>query len=191
MITTIEPAQYVPTPYLWSSEEYQRLAETGVFFGRRIELIEGQVLQMSPMGSPHAITMILLTKLLLRIFDDRFSIQLQLPFLINDRSLPEPDAAIVRGGARDYQRETPVQAALLIEVSESTLKYDRTIKARLYASAGMIEYWIINLIENQIEIHRSPTPGDGYTEITIAKAGEKISPLVLPDVQIAVNDLLP
>lgn len=191
MITTVEPNQYAPTPYLWTSEEYQRLAETGVLSGRRIELIEGQVLQMSPMGSRHSVTLMKLVRLLPQKFNESYSIQIQSPLALSRHSQPEPDAAVLLGPPSDFREELPIKAVLTIEVADSTLRFDRTTKAKIYAAAGIEDYWIINLSEDQVEVHRKPTPEDGYAETIIAKGGEKISPLVLPDAQIAVSDLLP
>lgn len=186
MITTLDPI-----PFTWTRQEYQQLAETGIFGERRVELIEGQVLQMTPMGSRHSVTLMLLARLLPRVFDDRFALQYQLPLAISQDSMPEPDAAIVSGDPRDYRDGIPEKAHLVIEVADTTLRFDRTIKAKIYANAGIEEYWIINLTAEQVEIHRQPLLDSGYTEKKIAKRGEKICPLCVPSAMIKVDDILP
>jgi Uma2 family endonuclease len=186
MITTIDPV-----PFTWTRQEYEQLAETGVFGQRRVELIEGQVLQMNPMGSRHVVTLMLLARLFPKIFDERFALQYQLPLAISQDSMPEPDAAIVSGDPRDYRDGIAEKAHLVIEVSDTTLRFDRITKARIYANAQIEEYWIINLSAEQIEIHRQPLFGSGYAEKTIAKRGEKLAPLCDPDALISVDDMLP
>lgn len=186
MIKTIDPL-----PFAWTREEYQRLAETGVFGDRRVELIEGQVLKMPPMGSRHSSTLMLLARLLPKVFDERFAISIQLPLAISQDSMPEPDVAIVSGNPRDYRDGIPEKAHLVIEVSDSTLRFDCITKARIYANANIEEYWIINLTAEQIEIHHQPRLGSGYAEKKIAKRGETVTPVCVPNAIIHVDDMLP
>lgn len=180
-----------PMPFTWTREEYQQLAETGIFAQRRVELIEGQVLKMPPMGSRHSSTLMLLTRLLPKIFGEGFAISIQLPLAISSESMPEPDAAIISGDPRDYRDGIPEKAHLVIEVADSTLRFDRITKARIYANANIEEYWIINLTNEQVEIHRQPILNSGYAEKKVAKRGEKIAPLCVPSAAIQVDDLLP
>lgn len=186
MITLLDPL-----PFTWTREEYQQLAETGIFGQRRVELIEGQLLKMPPMGSRPSSTLMLLARLLPKIFDERFSISIQLPLAISGESMPEPDAAIASGDPRDYRDGIPEKAHLVIEVADTTLRFDRTTKARVYAHASIEEYWIVNLTNEQIEIHRQPLLNSGYAEKKIAKRGEKITPLCVPSATIHVDDMLP
>jgi Uma2 family endonuclease len=112
-------------------------------------------------------------------------------------SEPEPDAAVVRGTVRDFAAEHPTSAVLVVEVSDSTLAFDRDVKASLYAAAGIPEYWIVNLVERQLEIHREPTPmpaarlGYGYRTRVIALPRDKVSLPALVGAEAAVANLLP
>ncbi len=106
------------------------------------------------------------------------------------------DLAIVLGSIRDYKRAHPTNALLVVEVSESSLKFDQTRKARIYARAGIPEYWIVNLQDRCVEVRRDPAPASpkvkpSYMTVTIHKAGESIVPLAMPQQSIAVDDLLP
>lgn len=186
MITLLDPM-----PFTWTREEYQQLTETGIFAQRRVELIEGQVLKMNAMGPRHSVALTLLNKLLMKVFGDHFNVQIQQPLAISDASMPEPDASITSGDPRDYRDSIPESALLVIEVADTTLRFDRTTKARIYANANIMEYWIINLTNEQVEIHRQPVMNSGYVERKIAKRGEQITPLCVPGITIQVDDLLP
>jgi Uma2 family endonuclease len=112
-------------------------------------------------------------------------------------SEPEPDVAIIAGNVRDYVDAHPTTATLIVEVADTSLAYDRTIKASLYARAGVADYWIVNLIERQLEVYRRPTRdaaqpyGFGYAEMTVYTAAERVTPLALPLASVAVADMLP
>ncbi len=113
------------------------------------------------------------------------------------RSLLEPDFYVVAGSIRDYMMVHPTTAALVVEISDSTLRKDRTIKAHLYAQAKLPDYWIVNLVDRQLEVHRNPGPDPSrkgrfrYADVTIVPESGRISPLAAPQAEIAVADLLP
>jgi Uma2 family endonuclease len=121
----------------------------------------------------------------------------QSPFDAGEPSEPEPDIAVIPGNVRDYKTAHPTMAVLIVEVADTSLLYDRTIKASLYAKAGIGEYWIVNLVDYQVEVHRHPAPmpeqtyGFGYTSVTTCKAPDTITPLAAPHMTIAVAELLP
>ena len=123
--------------------------------------------------------------------------RVQGPLDLGEISEPEPDVAVIAGNVRDYTDAHPTTAALIVEVADTSLAYDRTTKASLYAKAGIADYWIVNLIERQLEVHRYPTSdaarlyGFGYAEITVLTAAESVVPLAMPQASIAVADLLP
>jgi Uma2 family endonuclease len=173
------------------------MAETGLFDGKHVELIEGDVIEMRPMGPPHRTAVVLTGDRLREVFGTGYFINVQSPFDAGEPSEPEPDIAVIPGNVRDYQEAHPTTAMLIVEVADTSLLYDRTVKASLYAKAGISEYWIVNLVDHQVEVHRYPTPmpeqiyGFGYSSITTLKAPDTIVPLATPHTAIAVAELLP
>lgn len=167
--------------------EYDRLIELGVFDDERVELIQGVLVKMSPQEAPHASTVQKLTKLLMARLQERGSVRSQLPLALSDDTEPEPDVAVVPLG--DYETEHPHTALLIIEVADSSLKKDRG-KAAVYASAGIVEYWIVNLGARTVEVYTSPE-GDRYAEVRTLRTGDTLRPQTLPDLAIAVAEILP
>jgi Uma2 family endonuclease len=184
-------------PYLWTREEYYRLAETGFFEGKQVELLEGEIFEMSPMKTPHATAIRIIVELMRKIFTDGFIVDSQMPLSFSQKSEPEPDIAVVKGEIRDFVESHPVSAELIIEVSDTTLLYDRNRKGSLYAKNNIQDYWIVNLKDRRLEIHRRPMTdretfyGFGFGEIQIFREADTVSPLVKPEVEIKVSDLLP
>ena len=115
---------------------------------------------------------------------------MQLPVAIDDYSEPEPDVAVVTGEIRDYRDAHPTSPLLVVEVSDDSLRHDRTVKQRLYARCGIPEYWILALPDARLEVYRDPAQ-DGYRTVTIHGAGDTVAPLARPEARIAVDDLLP
>ncbi|MFO0947833.1 MAG: Uma2 family endonuclease [Planctomycetota bacterium] len=181
----------------WSAEEFHKVAGLGLFDGQRVELIDGEILEMSPHGVAHATSIALVGQVLGRLVAEGAFVRPQLPLRLGETSEPEPDFAIVPGSPRDYAAAHPTSALLVVEVSDTTLASDRTRKASLYASANIPEYWIVNLIDRQLEVFRQPiadaaSPLDGrYDSFTVRKADETIRPSFRPDQEIGVKDLLP
>ncbi len=163
------------------------MVELGLFQDERVELIRGVLVKLWPQHAPHASTVQKLTQLLMLRLQGRFSLRIQSPLALSDDSEPEPDAAIVPLG--DYETEHPTTALLVVEVADSSLKQDRD-KAAVYASAGIGEYWIVNLGARTVEVHASPE-GDRYAEVRTLRAGDTLRPAALPDVAIAVAEILP
>jgi Uma2 family endonuclease len=182
----------------WTRQEYEQLGELGVLGpDERVELIEGEIFQMPPQLSRHALGVRAGQETLRVAFGAGFDVRAQLPLALGQYSEPEPDVAVVRGSYLDYPVEHPTSAVLVVEVSETTLAFDREVKASLYAAAGIPEYWISNLVHGQLEILRDPGPmaetrfGYGYRSRTIAHPGETVTTLAPTSVQVAVDDLLP
>ncbi len=186
-----------PRVRLWTRDEYYQLASLGLFHGQRVELILGQIIEMSPQGSRHATAVLLVQEAVRQAFGMGFVIRGQLPLFADDTSDPEPDVAVVEGDIRDGLEAHPSSASLLVEVSDSSLSYDRKTKASVYAKAQIEDYWIVNLVEDIVEVYRVPQPdaeaeaGYTYAEVVTYKRGETITPLALPQVRISVSDLLP
>lgn len=186
-----------PRTYLWSREDYYKMSDTGLFNGKRVELIEGQVIEMSAMYGPHATAVTLADDTLREVFGKGWVVRIQLPISISGISEPEPDVAIVAGKARNFKESHPTSAALVIEVADSSLEYDRDFKGSLYAKTGIADYWIINLFHEQIEVYRRPIADDeaefgvSYGDKLVFKRGDSVRPLAKPKATIAVADLLP
>jgi Uma2 family endonuclease len=179
------------TPFTWTRETYMRAAEVGIFGDLRVELIDGEVLTMSPMGSRHSTTVSRVQGELQAIFSQGFYVRTQMAVDLEARSQPEPDVAVVSGSIDDYDDHHPSRAMLIVEVADTSLRYDRKIKSKVYASAGLEDYWIVNLEDEVVEIYRKPDAQLGYKEKLIAGRGEKISPLAAPSAVIEVDRLLP
>ncbi|MBI3799790.1 MAG: Uma2 family endonuclease, partial [Deltaproteobacteria bacterium] len=177
----------VPHPRLWTREEYYKMAEAGVFRpGERVELIGGRIVTMSPQNSPHFTAICLAEDALRAIFGTGYVVRVQGPLDLNPSSQPEPDIAIVRGSVRDHAHAHPTTALLVVEVSESSLAFDRGEKASLYASADIPECWIVNLPDHRLEVYRDPVPmtkqpyGYGYRTCTHYFAADLVTPLAVP-----------
>lgn len=186
-----------PQVHQWTRREYRRMAAMGMFEGRRVELIEGQVIDMAAMKSPHAASVDLAAAALTLAFGPDYYIRQQKPIIAGDISEPEPDVAVIRGSIRDFAAEHPREADLIVEVADTSLSYDRGLKLSLYAKVGILDYWIINLADRQLEVYREAQSdpeaayGFSYGEKLIYRENQSATPLAAPKGSIAVNDLLP
>lgn len=175
----------------WTREEYDKMIAAGVFSpGERVELVDGEILQMAPQGSLHATAVRLAEDALRKAFGHGFDVRTQLPLALSPDSEPEPDVAVVTGSARDYSKAHPATAVLVVEVAEATLEFDRLRKGSVYARGDIPEYWIVNLIDRCLEIYRDPRQGS-YRSRTRLLAGETVSPLAAAHSRVAVADFLP
>lgn len=175
----------------FNCEQYERMIDAGVFGpDDRLELLDGEVVEMAPQNSRHATAVRMLERALAKAFDAGFDIRAQLPLRISDQSEPEPDIAVVIGSPRDYRDAHPATALLVVEVSDTTRSYDRGRKLAAYARAGIPEYWILDVVAETLEICRRPMAED-YAERRILKAGESVSPQAVPTAILAITDLLP
>ncbi len=185
-------AQALPSPHRFSRTEYHQMAEAGLFLTKRVELLEGVIVSMSPQNSPHAGTVHRLLFVLSRTLGTGAYVRVQAPVILNDWSEPEPDIAVCQPDPYDYTQEHPRvhQVYMVIEVADPSLTYDRTQKAHAYAVSGIPEYWIVNLVERRVEVLNAPDPAAGrYTQERLVSQGETLS---LPGGQtIAVADILP
>ena len=182
----------------WTRTEYERLAEAGVLYeDEPIELIGGQLIVAEPKGSPHSTAVVLTADALRDAFGAGWLVRQQDPIALDDESEPEPDIVVVPGQARDYVAAHPSRPILVIEIAESSLAFDRHHKGSVYARAGLADYWIVNLVDRTLEVYRRPTPdsaaefGWRYFESEVLRGGALVSPLVRPDIAIAVASPLP
>jgi Uma2 family endonuclease len=185
-----------PHERLWTVEEFYRLGELGFFEGQKAELLEGEIVVSSPQKWPHASGLEKVAEVLKDALGKGFWVRTQLPLDLGLAILPEPDVSVVKGKRQDYSAH-PTTALLIVEVSEATLGTDRDRKGSLYARAGLADYWIVNLVDEQLEVYRNPVSDStqryawSYGNQFILRRGEVVTPLAAPKVVILVADLLP
>lgn len=184
-------------PRKFSVAEYAQMGEAGIFRdGERVELIEGEIVPMSPHNRRHANRIARLTTFLVRLFGDTHEIRVQLPLTLNEFSEPEPDFALVPLDVADAAARHPASADLILEISDSSLPVDRHEKASLYAKSAVQEYWIVNLPHQRLEVRRRPQTdsegvyGFGYAELTLLARGQTCHPIFAPAAEFAVDMLL-
>lgn len=180
-----------PRPIAWDKAQYHHMGDLGWFDGIPVELVEGEIIQMSPISSPHWKSVILTGTALRQVFSSGYVVAEQNAFDGGPRSEPQPDVAVYEGEVRDFEA-LPSSALLIVEVSLSTLRFDRARKAGLYARAGVAEYWIVNVAERVLEVHRQPSTRTGsYEERLTLDADASVSPLAAPEAVFKVADFLP
>lgn len=185
-----------PHLHRWSLPEYYQLVDLGLFQGRRVELIDGKIIDMPAQKNAHLIAVEKTQEALKKAFGRKFWVRAQASLDLGPYSVPDPDVAVVPGPRRsdvDY----PTEAVLVVEVSDTTLWYDRKRKSSIYATAGIAEYWILNLVDRQLEVHRNPVDDRArrnrrrYANVTVVRPGAAASPLAAPSKTVAVTALLP
>ncbi|MEG4799156.1 Uma2 family endonuclease [Microcoleus sp. ARI1-B5] len=177
----------------WTVKEYQKLGEMGFFHPEeRVELISGNIIKMSAKGTAHTSATRRTATLLRDLLENLAAVYTQDPIALDDNSEPEPDIAVVRIDPFDYatHHPTPSEVYLIIEVADSSLAYDREIKAQIYARSGIVDYWVVNVNERQLHVFREPAD-DGYQSEVILEETASISPLQFPAFNIAIQELLP
>ena len=181
------------SPHRWTREEYHKMIAAGVFNDTRVELLDGEIWNMAGQLTPHATAVRKTTAALRDIFGEDAVVDMQLPIAATKWSEPEPDVTVVRGTPDDYDdhHPSPEEVLLLVEVSDTSLRRDRGKKAKSYARAGITDYWIVNLGEQQLEVHRQPTPEGLYLDITVYTTADSAEPIAAPGELIRVADLLP
>ena len=173
-------------------DDYHRMAEAGILGeDDRVELLNGQIVQMTPIGPDHAGDVGALTALLSQVVGSRAIVWVQNPVVLDSDSEPQPDVVLLRPRPDFYRRSHPRPADifLLIEVSDSSVDYDRDIKIPLYARAGIPEVWLVDINAERIEIYRDPV-GDGYRTTWLAARGDTVSPLLPEGIAISVDEIL-
>ena len=176
-----------------TSADYYQMMESGIIReGEKVELILGQIFTMAAKGTRHTLSTRKLFKQLLASIGDRADVQSQDPITLANNSEPEPDIVIARLRSDDYidSHPSPADIILVIEVADSSIKFDRDTKAPLYAAAGISEYWIVNLIDNRLEIYRQPE-GSIYTSIEIITPPRSINLPQFPDIVVNISDFFP
>ena len=182
----------------WTRLEYDRLVEAE-FLGPedRIELLGGHMIVKEPQYSPHATSICLVQGVLIATFGAGWTVRAQMPVALDEESEPEPDVSVVSGDPRDYRDAHPERPALIVEVALSRPRFDREHKGSLYARAGIVDYWIVNIPNRRLEIYREPQPdetaafGRRYGRSITLGPDERIAPLAVPQASILIADLLP
>lgn len=157
----------------------------------RVELLEGVIVASPPQGPLHAAVLTDVLVTLMRAVGDRAVVRAQMPFVAGERSVPEPDVAVVPGRSADYRERHPDAALLVVEISDSSLPQDRLTKSRIYAAAGVPEYWIVNLRDRCLEVLTAPAPADRlYADTRRLERGETVALSALLEVSVRVSDLI-
>jgi Uma2 family endonuclease len=187
-----------PVLHRWTRQQYARLIDGGFLDeDDPIELVDGLLLVKEPQHSRHRTAVVLAAQAVERAFGPGWFVQVQSPIIVDRRSEPEPDVCVVRGTPRDYVDAHPRRPALIVEVAGSGLRQARGRKAAAYARAGVADYWIVDLADRVVEVHREPArPGParrhwGYASIRRLGPGATIAPLAAPAAAVSVADLLP
>jgi Uma2 family endonuclease len=182
----LNSAENLYNPHPISVADYQRMAETGILdIDARVELIEGEIIDMTPIESPHAAMVNRLTRELVRQADNSALVSVQNPIILGDYSEPVPDLVLLKPKANDYQDALPQaeDILLLIEVADSTVNYDQKIKAPLYARFGISEFWLIDLLQQSVTLFQKPLRNQ-FSIATTLMAPKTLTPLSLPGIQL-------
>ena len=173
-------------------DEYHRMGEAGIFTeDDRVELIDGEVVQMTPIGSPHAGCVNRLARLFFEAVGRRAVVATQNPVALGPHSEPQPDLALLRPRADEYAgaHPSPADVLLLVEVAETTVTYDRNVKIPLYARAGGPEVWLVDLTGAGVEVYRRPVQ-DQYADVQRAVRGQRLRCEGFPDRDVTVPAVL-
>ncbi len=195
MAATTEPALRTRR---WTRVEYERLIDLGIFRpGERLELLDGALVVREPQGSRHAAGIRKVLDALRAALGDAWRIDSQLPLALDDASQPEPDVFVVPHDPMAYRDAHPSRTVLVVEVAETSYRIDRTYKFSLYARAGIAECWLVDVVNNTVEIHREPEAspealyGWRYRSVETVRPPAVVRPLVAPDTPVRAADLLP
>src|SRR5688500_7147850 len=181
----------------WRRVEYERLVDLGAFEQEPLELLGGQLIVAEPKGSEHATAVDMADDALRAALPGGWIVRVQNPLALDDDSAPEPDIAVVRGARLDFRHAHPARPTLIIEVAESSLGFDRVAKGSLYARAGIVDYWIVNLVDRVLEVYRDPgadiTAPYGWRYLSVQRLTPpaSVSPVGVQTASIPIAALLP
>lgn len=185
----MDDGRVLPARHRLNVDEYYRMAEAGILeWNSRVELIDGKIIDMAPIGMDHGATVSGLAKTLILACGDRAIVRVQGPVRLDLENELQPDFAVLRLRADNYRvhgHPGPPNILLLVEVSDSSLRFDRTVKLPLYARAGIVEYWIVNLRDRLVEGFRDPGP-DGYATMPTYRPGDSVALAVMPEIVVAL-----
>ncbi|HKB00706.1 MAG TPA: Uma2 family endonuclease [Gemmataceae bacterium] len=187
----------LPRPKRWTVAEFHRLWEQGWFERSRPMLLDGEIYEMAIPGPRHNTGVGLADYALKAVFAVGYWVRVQMPLVLSQWSDPVPDLAVLTGSVRDYVATQPTTAVLVVEVADTSLSTDTGEKARLYAAAGIADYWVVDLNSRTLIVHRDPHPdpasphGASYQTATALAPGQSAAPLAAPQAVVNVADLLP
>ncbi len=183
-------AEVLPRRHRISADEYHRMGEAGIFSeDDRVELIEGEIIDMTPIGTRHADAVRKLIQILASNLPKEALLDVQNPVRLNDDNEPQPDMAVIKNRRYIDIHPGPEDILLLIEIADTSLDYDRNIKVPLYARHGIPEVWLVDLAGEIVEVFRKPSP-TGYLEVGRHGLGERFKALLLPEVEVDPEELL-
>lgn len=173
----------------WTIDEYHRMIESGILSDRKVELLNGEIVEMSPEGEPHAYCSHEAGEYLADLLGNRATIRQAKPITLPNDSEPEPDIAIVQRLGREYREHHPYPENIfwLIEYANTSLEKDLEIKSKIYAQAGILEYWVVNLKKLHLVVFRDILDGEYATKQTLTTG--TIQPLAFPDLAVAVEQV--
>jgi len=177
---------------LFDVDEYHRMAEVGILTAdERVELIDGEIIEMSPIGPPHWSCVAFLTEVFVRRLEGRAVVAPQLSVRLHRRSEPQPDVTLVRPPLSKYRAAIPApgDVLLIVEVADTSQYRDRVVKLPRYAAAGVVETWIVDLQASVVDVYREPT-ANGYGLSRRFERGAEVAPAAFPDVVLTVDDIL-
>jgi Uma2 family endonuclease len=180
-----------PRAFRWPKSLYHQMGELSWFRGKRVELIDGEIIQMAPMGTPHFSTLNIAQRALASAYGHSHFVSVQCPFNAGDNSEPEPDIAVIKGDARDFYDRLPSSAVLIVEIADSSLAYDRATKLAIYSRSMIPEYWIVNLVDHVIEVYAEPDGAGKFAAHKVFKLGDRLRLPGLPEAHLAVSDVNP
>ncbi len=186
------PSQ-APAAKVWTVDQFHYLGDLGMFEGRGAKLIDGVIVEEGPMNPPHAIAATKTEDLIREAFGKGWHVRVAKPLVLGQTTDPDPDVAVVPGRPGDYTTH-PTTAVLVVEVSDSSFRYDTTVKLTAYAAGNITDYWVVDVNSRRLHVFRDITPGpDGPTYATHLDLGpaDTISPLAVPGATVRVADLLP
>ncbi|MBA2409735.1 MAG: Uma2 family endonuclease [Gammaproteobacteria bacterium] len=178
-----------PQPYRFNVDEYHRMGEAGIFHeDQRVELINGEVVEMSPIGSPHVTNVNRLTRLFVLCLGNKGIVSVQNPVQLSAHTELQPDLALLKPRSDDYEKRLPISedVFLVIEVADSSAQSDRKVKAPLYAGVGIPELWIVDIPNRALEVHTAPTDA-GYGQLRNCGRGQRVTPAALPACTVSVD----
>ncbi|HZV07999.1 MAG TPA: Uma2 family endonuclease [Gemmataceae bacterium] len=193
----MDPTINYPRPHRWTREEFLQMIDLGWFQDKRVELIGGEVIETESQFDLHLASITLTGDQVRAAFGSCYWVLVQGSLDLSPHGIPDPDIAVTPGSPQGATKTIAKSALLVVEASETALAYDRYSKASLYAAGGIADYWIVNLVQRQLEVYRDPVAdstqlfGSRYNSRTILDPPDKVSPLAAPHAQIAVADLLP
>ena len=196
-VLTPPPAPQPPRSFRWTLKQYRELGKTGLFDHTRTMLIDGEIILMANPSNAHDTALGKTDDWLRTVFATGHHVRAQMGFDVGEDTDPSPDLAVVTGARADYQSGKPRVAVLIVEVADSSLFFDTTTKAEKYATAGVQDYWVIDLENRQLIVFRDPVPlpaalgANAYRQRTTHGPDATVSPLTAPQSSVKVADLLP